>query len=273
MADYHTTLQKLEELIAMRFELIGRGSNHNGIDKGINFKIARLLQMQADSVGSRAEEYCRRLKITRNQLGCHAMSNLDQLIGQQESSLPEARPNVGKPRSPPRPPLFRPKLRSAVVDRGYTSGVFQDQSREPSAGSQNLQATRNFRHDIPAINAEPCRILEPPVLNIFVRGIDYRKGSYRHKNGYKPMKVKIGGAYGDDYSGITHLLLRDPEKIGAVLWNRDSPLVIAHSRDHIQHARGDTLHIEAYNQENSVAFVRYMRQLAPNGHVQIFEIP
>lgn len=96
MADYHTTLQKLEELITMRLELIGRGSSHNGVDKGINFEISRLLQVQTDSVVSRAEEYCRRLKIIRNRLGGYATLELHQLINQQEYLLPHARPNVSK---------------------------------------------------------------------------------------------------------------------------------------------------------------------------------
>lgn len=122
------------------------------------------------------------------------------------------------------------------------------------------------------MNLDTRRVLELQVLNIFVRRISYRNGGYRHRNGYKPLKVKVGGATGDDYSGITHPLLRNPEKIGSVLWNRDSSLIIARSNDHIQHARGDTLHIEAYNQENAIAFVQYMRQLAPDGHVQILEI-
>ncbi|KAL8924189.1 MAG: hypothetical protein Q9208_004153 [Pyrenodesmia sp. 3 TL-2023] len=291
MAAYDSALHELEELARSRIDLAGRGRTTFGIDKGIGYQLADL--RRGPSLSARADDYCRRLKIVRNQLGGHAALELQQLISEQESSLPGARPNVGKPRSPPPPPLIRPQWRSAqVVNDITTPGVSGNRTQQfPLAERdapplirprgrrtvqfQSLQASGNPRaaHDTPATNVDTRRVLEPPILNIFVRRLDYRKGSYRHRNGYKPMKVKIGGANSDEYSGITHPLLRNPEKIGSVLWNRDSSLIVAHSNDHIRHVRGDTLHIEAYNQENAVAFVRYMRQLAPNGHVQIFEIP
>lgn len=75
-------------------DLAGRGRTTFGIDKGIGYQLTDL--RRGPSLSVRAEDYCRRLKIVRNQLGGHAALELQQLISEQESSLPDARPNVGK---------------------------------------------------------------------------------------------------------------------------------------------------------------------------------
>lgn len=78
----------------MRTTLISRGSNHRGIDKSIGVKLSKL--HQENSLPAQAEEYCRRLKIVRQQLGGHALGDMDILIAKQESLLPQVRPNISK---------------------------------------------------------------------------------------------------------------------------------------------------------------------------------
>ncbi|KAL8972150.1 MAG: hypothetical protein Q9197_002924 [Variospora fuerteventurae] len=110
MAEYHSLLEKLEELVETRTELITDGSEPIGVEKSINFKISKLLD--GTSVPSSAEEYCRRLKIVRQQLGGFAVGHMDALIAKQEGLLGHTKPNVGRPRSPkfsPVPVIETPK--------------------------------------------------------------------------------------------------------------------------------------------------------------------
>ncbi|KAL8644973.1 MAG: hypothetical protein Q9210_006976 [Variospora velana] len=110
MAEYHSLLKKLEELVETRTELFTDGSKPIGVEKSINVKISKLLG--ENSVPSRAEEYCRRLKIVRQQLGGFAVGNMDALIGKQEGLLGHTKANVGRPRSPkfsPVPVVETPK--------------------------------------------------------------------------------------------------------------------------------------------------------------------
>lgn len=97
MAEYHSTLKELEELVQTRIRLISRGSSHWGVEKCINITLSTL--HRENSMPARAEEYCRRLKIVRQQLGGYAMGDLDALIAKQESLVGGSRPNVSKVRN------------------------------------------------------------------------------------------------------------------------------------------------------------------------------
>lgn len=94
MAEYHFLLKKLEELVETRTELITDGSKSTGVEKSINVKISKLLE--GNSMPSRADEYYRRLKIVRQQLGGFAVGHMDALIGKQEGLLGHTKPNVGR---------------------------------------------------------------------------------------------------------------------------------------------------------------------------------
>ncbi|KAI4185845.1 MAG: hypothetical protein LQ346_005805, partial [Caloplaca aetnensis] len=94
MADYHSELEQLEFLVQARGRLIARGSMHWGVEKAINARLAKL--HDANSLPSAAEDYCRRLKIMRQQLGGFAMWDMDALITVQEAQVGIAKPNTGK---------------------------------------------------------------------------------------------------------------------------------------------------------------------------------
>ncbi len=94
MTDYRFELEQLEFLVQARSRLIERGSEHWGTEKSINGRLARL--HEANSLPSAAEDYCRRLKIMKQQLSGFAMWDMDALITTLEAQVGNAKPNTGK---------------------------------------------------------------------------------------------------------------------------------------------------------------------------------
>ncbi|KAL8826358.1 MAG: hypothetical protein Q9170_007433 [Blastenia crenularia] len=301
MAEYHEFLQELEELVQALIELVGRGSrNAAGIEKGINYKLAGL--RHESSLPSKAEEYCRRLKIVRQQLGGYAMPDMDRLISQQEKLLPEARPNVSKicqPRSPklspPSPPVVRQQQRprntvhttadphaawnfpqpTNVGPRNLTHAPASQAAPAPSIpGAWHVSNYQPLQPHSTTHHVEPVPPHDPPAHYMTVLSIHSRGFRYRNKNRYQSVRIKIGGVHNhaDNYSGFTHWLLSGPGKIGAVLWSPSSPFVIVHSSDYVPKTAGDALHIRANGIGDAAAFVGYLRQWCAHGSMQIYQV-
>ncbi|KAL8720079.1 MAG: hypothetical protein Q9225_003014 [Loekoesia sp. 1 TL-2023] len=298
MAEYHTSLQELEELVGSRIELIRRGSRHVGIDKGINYKITDLLR--EGSLPSRAEEYCRRLKIIRQQLVGYVMLDIDRLISQQKSLLPDTKPNTGKPRSPklspppsPPPPLVRPQRRAKnPVNMGAAPHVtWRDQQPNPASISHLPNTAVPQAAPVPHVpgawpstthhrsqpthpaHQEPASLREPPAHYINVLSIDSKERRYRNQNRYRPTRIKVAGVHQvDNYFGVTHPLLTDPSKIGVFMWSPNSPLVIVQSNDYVPYTAGDVLHIRAYSSQDAQRFAQYTLQWYANTGTRIFQV-
>ncbi|KAL8924186.1 MAG: hypothetical protein Q9208_004150 [Pyrenodesmia sp. 3 TL-2023] len=301
MAEYHSTLKKLEDMVQTRVRLIAKDSSHSGVDKHIN---ARLSTLRAEnSMPSRAEEYCRRLKIVKQQLGGYAMGDMDALIAKQEGLEGNAKPNMGRPRSPkiaPPPVVTLPKQPKPAVAANVVppfawgipapapanSGVWPS-TAIPAASPQHVPAppvpgawpASNLQQaTLAAVPAGgQATVQEPPALHISIlrmRGTDKGKHfKYRNKRSHAPCAIKMGGAhYLEDYSGFTHPLLAKPNKIGTVQWSPNSTLMILNSHDYIPHARGNTVHIQAYSKEDVLSLINHLRVWYGNGITQVFEI-
>ncbi|KAI4166471.1 MAG: hypothetical protein LQ343_008023 [Gyalolechia ehrenbergii] len=298
MAEYHTLLKKLEELVQPRIELIGDGSRHGGVDKSINVKFSKL--RQENSLPARAEDYCRRLKIVRQQLGGYAMGDMDSLIAKQESLLPEVRPNVGKlhqPRSPklspPLPPLVRPQRRSNnPVNAAATPRIHWGNPPAAPAGIQNQPNAPNPQAapalPIPgawpaaptqpqptyAPSQQPGFPREPPALYINILSLSSKEKACRNSNRHQPLSIKCGGSsHEDTYSGFTHWLLAFPSRIGIVMWSPRSHLIIIQSAGYVPYVAGDMLHMEVYSMQEAGRFVNYLRQWYANGNARVAEVP
>lgn len=94
MASYGATLRGLEMLLECRLRLINRGCNDIVVDNAINLMITNLLQ--ESSFPANAEDYCRRLKIIRQQFTGLLISYINLLILRQEALLPKPKPNISK---------------------------------------------------------------------------------------------------------------------------------------------------------------------------------
>ncbi|KAI4120937.1 MAG: hypothetical protein LQ338_006658 [Usnochroma carphineum] len=245
MAEYHTLLRELEELVETRVELVGRGSQYvSSINLRISLKIKEILREQ--SLPTRAEEYYRRLKIVRNQLAGHPTLKLDWLISQQESLLLNTKPNVSKP-----------------------TGM----SNHDSARHASPRAHHPTAYTTPATQHQPTLLHEPPALYMRVLRINARnKRGCQNKNPYIPIKVKVGGVHNADrYCGYTHWLLANPKDVGVVMWSRASALVVVQSyRD--GHVLEDTLHIQTNSEEDAVSFADYMRRWYASRSTHVYEV-
>ncbi|KAL9018093.1 MAG: hypothetical protein Q9185_004626 [Variospora sp. 1 TL-2023] len=316
MAEYHSLLKKLEELVETGTELITDGSKSAGVEKSINVKISKLLG--ENSVPSRAEEYCRRLKIVRQQLGGFAVGHMDALIAIQEGLLGHTKPNVGRPRSPrfsPVPVIETPEtvkasggtktetpfawanpLSSSVQSFAWPAPPgAQPGTTEPTRGAWTTStsphatqapqvepvlhvpgawATSNHgpAQRVVTSQSQPDILGQPPALFIAILEMRSRKGKYRSNDGYDAVSLKIGGtAHADKYAGFTHWLLSDPKQVGAVMWSRESCLVIMQSRD-LGHD-GDILHIQSDSKNDAANLARYMQQWYGVGDTQVVEVP
>ncbi|KAI4284624.1 MAG: hypothetical protein L6R35_004855 [Caloplaca aegaea] len=316
MAEYHFLLKKLEELVETRTELITDGSKSTGVEKSINVKISKLLE--GNSMPSRADEYYRRLKIVRQQLGGFAVGHMDALIGKQEGLLGHTKPNVGRPRSPkfsPAPVIETPKtvkasgstktatpfawenpLSSSAQPFAWpATPASQPQATPPTVGAWTTStrlltipvsqvepvlhvpgawSTSNHgpAQRVVTSQSEPGILRQPPALFIAVLEMRSRKGKYRSDHGYDAMSLKIGGTpHADKYAGFTHWLLSDPKQVGAVMWSRESSLVIMQSRD-LGHD-GDILHIQSDSKDDAANLARYMQQWYGVGDTQVVEVP
>lgn len=120
--------------------------------------------------------------------------------------------------------------------------------------------------------SEPGILRQPPALFIAVLEMRSRKGKCRSDHGYDAMSLKMGGTpHADKYAGFTHWLLSDPKQVGAVMWSRESSLVIMQSRD-LGHD-GDILHIQSDSKDDAANLARYMQQWYGVGDTQVVEVP
>ncbi|KAL8903039.1 MAG: hypothetical protein Q9207_004196 [Kuettlingeria erythrocarpa] len=298
MTDYHFELEQLEFLVQARSQLIARGSVHWGTEKSINFRLAQL--HDANSLPSAAEDYCRRLKIIRQQLGGFAMWDMDDLITTQEAQVGIAKPNTGKRRSPKfsPPPVVKPSEKPKVAAGAKAPSPFAWNNAPSAPANARVSTAAPAPQPVPtpvvpggwpATNHQPSQpiiapaqgeatVAEPPALHISIlrmRGIDKGKHfKYRNKLRHASCDIKIGGLhYVDDYSGFTHPLLAKPSKIGTVQWSQKNALVILKSSDYLPHVRGSTVHIQAYSKEDAQSLVNHLTAWYAKEGVRIVEIP
>ncbi|KAI4222631.1 MAG: hypothetical protein L6R40_008564, partial [Gallowayella cf. fulva] len=298
MADYDSSLKSLEDHVKIRNQLIKYGSRYVGIDKMINFCITDLLQQQ--SFGSKAGEYIGRLTTVNQQLGSFASAELHQLIQQQqlvhqqEQILIEAKQRADtkkalSPKKASQPTTqqqtkpnknvhfewddFHPPTFLANLDEPYPFP-------EPAVPTAQPPTSYQLNHSTNAPQATPTALPNPPKtppptpppLYISIYSITTGGKSFSNKLPTTPFTLKIGNSTNDRYSGFTHWLLTDPQKIGVVMWSSESTLVLVQSFDYIQRTAGDTLHIHTQGKDDTRNLATYIAVFFASASTKVFEV-
>ena len=311
MADYHDALRKLEELAETRLELINSGDRYVGIEKAINVQIVHL--HAKPSITSKAEQYARRLRQVKEQLGSYVAEDMDILIATQDSLVSNAAPpNTSKVRrvcrrwnalrlmdfklrvpqlpfisrywskdrakSPP-PTTAKPHVKwkdevpplvATAQSQNVTCSYHKTSPHRPTSSSAKkpvFSTTKEASSTTPPVTP----VERPAPLYVFVNSITTREKRYANKTTGQPFQIRVGGDKTNENSSFSHQVFSSPEKIGVVLWSRESNLIVVHSKNYIQYITGDVLHIEAMDDVEALRFAEHVRQRYGGGDVKVLE--
>ncbi|KAL8673253.1 MAG: hypothetical protein Q9168_002330 [Polycauliona sp. 1 TL-2023] len=294
MADYHDALRKLEELAETRLELINSGNRYVGIEKAINVQTVQL--HAKPSITSKAEQYARRLRQVKEQLGSYIAEDMDILIATQDSLVSNAVPsNTSKLRVPQLPFISRywskdrakstppttakphvkwkdevPPLVATAQSQNVTCSYHKTSPHRPTSSSAKkpvFSTTKEASSTTPPVTP----VKRPAPLYVFVNSITTREMKYANKTTGQPFQIRVGGDKTNEDSSFSHQVFSSPEKIGVVLWSRESNLIVVHSKNYIQYITGDVLHIEAMDDVEALRFAEHMQQRYGGGDVKVLE--
>ncbi|KAL8998800.1 MAG: hypothetical protein Q9169_002250 [Polycauliona sp. 2 TL-2023] len=303
MGDYHDALRKLEELAETRLELKNSGARYTGIEKMINIQIVQLHAKR--SLTSKADQYTRRLKAIKEQLEPYIVEDMAILIATQESLVPDAAPsNISKVRriwrnidalgltgpqvrtsqwmawtKSPRSTSATPHVRwknevPAVSSIDYRSKVTSPWHKTSPHKDTSSSAKKLVSFKAPMATRKPTLItptIRPAPFFMFVNSVTTREKKYLNKISGNPFQIRVGGNKTDEHSDFSHHILSSPEKIGVVLWSRESNLIVVHSKNYIQYVTGDVLHIEALDDVEALRFAEHVRQQSFEWDVKVLE--
>ncbi|KAL8853756.1 MAG: hypothetical protein Q9221_001399 [Calogaya cf. arnoldii] len=292
MGDYHDALRQLEELTETRHELMNRGAGYAGIEKAIKFQINQL--HTRSSAPARATQYAPRLREVKEQLGSYVVEEMDVLIATQESLVPYAPssktsklpiPNVSlmpaynsteRTKSPPR------RTAKQHVKWEDEMGALLATAYAPPLTSRYLTTSLQQSASSPAeilgpsptqVTTKTANLMTPTSrpFFMFVSSISTQEKRYLNKIPGSPFQVRVGGDERDEHPPFSHHLFSSPEKMGVILWSRESNLVVVHSKNYIQYVTGDVMHVGALDEVEAKRFADYVRQHSAQWEAKVLE--